>query len=91
MAEMIGLLGSMTAAPLSEPASITVDDATMVQVYQSGTTARTVHLVDFTSTEISTQKIPPTVGYKIYLRKSPTDTLWADNAEIFFTAVTYVK
>ncbi len=85
---MIKVKGTETAAPTSTGAGTNLGNATMVRVYNSGSTARlvTVQLAD--NTAIGTFTLAG--GAVEYVDKNNTDEIFAAHAEILLTSVIIV-
>ena len=85
---MIKIKGTETAAPTSTGAGTNLSNATMVRVYNSGSTARlvTVQLAD--NTAIGTFTLAG--GAVEYVDKNNTDEIFAAHAEILLTSVIVV-
>ena len=85
---MIKIKGTETAAPTSTGAGTNLSNATMVRVYNSGSTARlvTVQLAD--NTAIGTFTLAG--GAVEYVDKNNTDEIFAAHAEILLTSVIIV-
>ena len=85
---MIKIKGTETAAPTSTGAGTNLSNATMVRVYNSGSTPRlvTVQLAD--NTAIGTFTLAG--GAVEYVDKNNTDEIFAAHAEILLTSVIVV-
>ena len=86
---MIKVKGLETAAPTSTGASINLGSATMIRVYNSGSTIRVVTL-QTAAGDADIGSFSLAAGAVEYVDKNNTDEIWAAHAEILLTSIIIV-
>jgi len=75
------------AAPTTAGAAVTVTDADIVRVVNTTTSPHLVTVLD--SNDVTIGSMTLTSGEKVFLKKREADKLYAANAGIRFTRITY--
>jgi len=75
------------AAPTAAGAAVTVSDADIVRVVNTTTSPHLVTVLD--SSDVTIGSMTLTSGEKVFLKKREGDKLYAANAGVRFTRITY--
>jgi len=75
------------AAPTTAGNAVTVSDADIVRVVNTTTSSHLVTVLD--SSDVTIGSMTLTSGEKVFLKKREADKLYAANAGIRFTRITY--